>query len=61
MLYCTVHARVYCPSLSRWFPTDPEYIHGLRLVMPIVDGVCDACVQEANTSLLTPYPDLHQH
>ena len=61
MLYCTIHSRVYIPSLQRWLPADPSRVSGISNVMPIVEGVCDTCVEEAQFSPFAQYPDLYIH
>jgi hypothetical protein len=59
MLYCTVHARCFVPRLNRWLAADPAQVQGLAAVIPVIEGVCDWCVQEAKRALCTQFPDLY--
>jgi hypothetical protein len=61
MLYCSVHARVYVPALKHWLPADPVHVHGVSTAIPVYEGVCDACVEEAKASLVTQFPALYIH
>jgi hypothetical protein len=58
MLYCTIHARCFVPRLNRWRAADPVQVQGLATVIPVMEGVCDCCVQDAKSSLCVQCPAL---
>jgi hypothetical protein len=61
MPYCTIHARCFVPQLNRWLAADPVHIQGIATVIPVIEGICDTCVQEAKASLFTQFPILYVH